>query len=156
MVFKYSAFRLNVTLTLIEVIKYHIIRRHFLMPSSNLSSTLFTILFFIFVTALDPLFWVAHGAMERTFQKSVFSGIFTDMIFKSSDKCSGHDSSVIKFWLKGFYFIDESISAESLSNEELTEILDPTSDQYKDLINFVYDTSSFGWCADSDSWFSKS
>jgi hypothetical protein len=104
-------------------------------------------------SALDPLFWVAHGSMERMFQKAVFAGIFTDMEYTSSDHCSGHDSSIGKYWLNGFYFANETISAIDLSNSELTAILDPTSHKYRDLINFVYDTSSYSWCENSDAWF---
>ena len=119
----------------------------------QISSSLYLFYQFRNFIALDPLFWVAHGAMERTFQKSVFSGIFTDMIYNTSDKCSGHDSSESKYWLKGLYFVDETVGTHELSNEELTGILDPSSDQYRDLLNFVYDTSSFDFCSDSDSWF---
>ena len=91
--------------------------------------------------------------MERTFQKSVFANIFSDMVYNTTDKCGGHDYSVSKNWLKGFYFADESISAEKLSNQALTAILDPTSDSYRDLINFVYDTAAIDWCDGSEDWF---
>jgi hypothetical protein len=105
--------------------------------------------------ALDPLFWVAHGSVERLFQKAVFSDIFSDMDYVSGDEffCSGHDAESAKFWLQGLYFVDESIKAEELTNAELTAILVPTSDQYRDLVNFVYDTADFSYCPDSDAWF---
>ena len=92
--------------------------------------------------------------MERTFQKAVFSGIFSDMKYDSSDHCSGHNSMVGKYWLKGFYFADESVNTTSQTNAQLTMILDPTSDQYRDLINFVYDTATFEWCDGNENWFS--
>jgi hypothetical protein len=107
--------------------------------------------------ALDPLFWMVHGSVERLFQKSVFSDIFTDMDYpmKEADglPCSGDNSTSLKFWLNGFYFVDESIRADNLTNAELTNILVPTSDEYRDLINFVYDTGDYSYCSDSDSWF---
>ena len=122
--------------------------------SNDLTVVFVTIYYYYFIVlALDPLFWVAHGAMERMFQKAVFAGIFTDMDYTSSDHCSGHDSEIGKYWLKGFYFANETIAAIDLTNSELTAILDPTSHKYRDLINFVYDTSSYSWCAAADSWF---
>jgi hypothetical protein len=104
---------------------------------------------------LDPLFWVAHGAVERLFQKSVFSGIMSNMEYTDDDTfyCSGHGAESPKSWLEGFYFIDESIKTEELTNTELTAILVPTSDEYRDLVNFVYDTQSYSFCDDSDAWF---
>jgi hypothetical protein len=106
-------------------------------------------------TAMDPLFWVAHGAVERLFQKAVFSNIFSDMVYPNAEElsCSGHDSGSSKFWLQGYYFADESIKSEELTNAELTNILVPTSDEYRDLINFVYDTADYSYCEDSESWF---
>lgn len=60
-----------------------------------------------------------------------------------------------KYWLKGFYFADESVNTTSQTNAQLTMILDPTSDQYRDLINFVYDTATFEWCDGNENWFSS-
>ena len=91
--------------------------------------------------------------MERVFQKSVFGGIFTDMEYNTPDKCGGHDYAVAKDWLTGFYLTDETIKVQKLTNEQLTAILDPTSDSYRDLISFVYDTKSFDWCGGSEAWF---
>ena len=106
-----------------------------------------------FFVALDPLFWVAHGALERTFQRGVFSGTFGDLEYYRVGHCSGHDSSSSKFWLQGFYFTDETVLVENISNANLTAILNPLSDEYRDYINFIYDTGTFDWCTDSDSWF---
>lgn len=106
-----------------------------------------------FRAALDPLFWVAHGAVERVFQKAMFSDIFSDTILESCNHCSGHNASSPKAWLEGYYFADESVVPETLSNAELTNILNPTTNEYRDLINFVYDSSSFDYCASSDAWF---
>lgn len=67
--------------------------------------------------------------------------------------CSGHNAESTRAWLNGFYLSDESINTAELTNAELTAILDPTSDKYRDLVNFVYDTGSYSWCEDSESWF---
>ena len=96
---------------------------------------------------------MAHGAMERTFQKSVLAGIFSDMEFNTVDKCGGHDYATAKNWLSGFHFPDDTIQAQKLSNQALTAILDPSSDSYRDLINFVYDTSAIEECDGSEDWF---
>jgi hypothetical protein len=104
---------------------------------------------------MDPLFWVAHGAMERIFQKSVFAGIFSDMVYSTVDHCEGHSAQSVKSWLNGYYFEDESVDTSTLTNAELIGILDPSSDKYRDYLNFVYDTFSFDWCSSSDSWFTK-
>ena len=103
--------------------------------------------------ALDPLFWVAHGAVERIFQKSMLSGVTSDSDYTSLDNCSGHIATSTKAWLKGFYLVNQTIDTATLTNSQLTNILDPNSDEYRDLINFVYDTASFEWCADSAVWF---
>jgi hypothetical protein len=105
--------------------------------------------------ALDPLFWVAHGAVERLYQKSVFAGIFTDMTYERSYDfpCSGHDADATKAWLEGFYFVDKTVVAETCTNEQLTMILNPTSEEFRDLMGYVYDHNGFDWCPGSDSWF---
>jgi hypothetical protein len=93
--------------------------------------------------ALDPFFWIAHGAVERLMQKIVFEGVSTDATYDSTDThCSGHMNTGTKYWLKGFFFEDESIVAEEKTNVELNEFLNPSSDYYKDLFNFVYDSDS--------------
>ena len=116
-------------------------------------ANIFNNLFSFFFTAMDPLFWVAHGAMERTFQKAVLAGLFTDMIYDTNNHCSGHNYNSTKYWLKGFYFPNETISAELLTNEELTIMLDPSTAEYPYVTNFIYDTASFDWCDGSDAWF---
>ena len=105
--------------------------------------------------ALDPIFWVAHGAVERLFQKSVFANIFSDYEYTRVNDfpCSGHEADANKSWLQGYFFVDETIPVETLTNAELTAILNPTTNEYRDLINFVYDTGSMSWCEGSDAWF---
>jgi hypothetical protein len=107
------------------------------------------------ISATDPIFWVAHGAVERLLQKSIFSGALADSIYKApeNNKCSGHMDNSTKAWLEGFYLIDETVMTHDLSNTQLSQILNPTTDEYRDLINFVYDTSDFGWCTGFDGWF---
>jgi hypothetical protein len=90
--------------------------------------------------------------MERLFQRSVFGNKLRDMSYTSTSACSGHDSSAPKTWLDGF-FSDESVNAQKVSNAELTAILEPRSDKYRDYINFVYDTESYAYCNNSASWF---
>ena len=102
---------------------------------------------------MDPLFWVAHGAMERTFQKTVLTEMMSDMNYTRTGACSGHSATSTKAWLDGFYFSDESIDTAALTNSQLTAILDPTSDLHRNLLDYVYDTASYSWCKDSNSWF---
>jgi hypothetical protein len=105
--------------------------------------------------ALDPLFWVAHGSVERLFQRAVFENMFSDLLYTDMETgyCSGHAADATKAWLAGFYFVDETIKAEELTNAQLTAYLVPDSDEYRDLINFVYDSGDFGFCEGSDAWF---
>lgn len=75
------------------------------------------------------------------------------MEYTTVDRCSGHDYDATKSWLEGYYFTDESVLTQTLTNQELTQVLDPSSEQYKNYINFVYDSSTYEWCAGSASWF---
>jgi len=108
--------------------------------------------------ATDPLFWVAHGAIERLFQRAVFSNILSDKEYGVGngrmDTCSGHTVTGTKAWLKGFYFDGASEDASKLTNVDLTEILDPSSEKYRDNINYVYDDSTWSFCEGSELWFS--
>jgi hypothetical protein len=92
--------------------------------------------------AMDPLFWVAHGSVERLMQKIIFSGVSNGTSYDSTSVCSGHQNDGTKAWLKGYYFEDTSIAAETVTNVQLNEYLNPTSDYYRDYFNFVYDSSS--------------
>jgi hypothetical protein len=92
--------------------------------------------------ALDPLFWVAHGAVERLLQKIIFAGISNGTAYDSTSVCSGHQNEGTKAWLKGYYFVDTSIAAETVTNVEFNEYLNPTTDYYRDYFNFVYDSDS--------------
>jgi hypothetical protein len=44
----------------------------------------------------------------------------------------------------------------AVTNAEMLDILDPRSDLYRDLINFVYEDDSWDWCDGFDDWFSYS
>jgi hypothetical protein len=63
--------------------------------------------------AADPLFWVAHGAVERLFQRIMFEDVLSDTNYATIGPtgCSGHDGNSTKAWLKGFYFEDATIEA---------------------------------------------
>ena len=42
---------------------------------------------------MDPLFWVAHGAIERLYQRVVFEGTLSDNVYATPMRnagCSGH------------------------------------------------------------------
>jgi hypothetical protein len=95
---------------------------------------------------------VAHGAVERLFQFTVFNGWLTDYEYTTEAVCTGHVALGTKQWLEGYYFNDESIRAEELTNKDLIEILHPQGDKYRELINFVYDTSDYPWCNTSE-WY---
>ena len=105
--------------------------------------------------AQDPLFWVAHGAVERLYQRVMFANVVLDKVYKSQGrggKCSGHDTDGVKLWLKGFYLQDITIDTSILTNTELINILDPTSDNYGKLVDTVYEDSTWPWCSGFDSW----
>ena len=109
--------------------------------------------------ATDPLFWVAHGAVERLFQKTIFSGNLTDTQYAFAENsktfCSGHSPDGTKSWLEGLYLMVQSADASTLTNREINDMLNPTTDSHRDLVNFVYADDSFWWCRDSDSWFEQ-
>ena len=108
--------------------------------------------------AHDPLFWVAHGAVERLFQRVVFDKVLTNLNYVSSVRgtCSGHDANGKKTWLKGLKFDDLSIDPSDLTNTELSAMLDPNSDHFRDWANFVYEDSDWPWCEGFDTWLDAS
>ena len=109
-------------------------------------------------SAVDPLFWVGNGAVERLYQQVLFSGALKDTTYVNSkrNECSGHTADGKKAWLKGLYFQDESVDPSTLTNTQLAGILDPTSDKYRDYLNYVYDDASWSWCSGFDDWFTSS
>ena len=49
--------------------------------------------------------------------------------------------------------LNPDTDASQYTNVELTEILDPTTEKYRDYINYVYDDSQWSFCDGSESWF---
>jgi hypothetical protein len=90
------------------------------------------------------------------FQKAIFADMFEETVYNTVSHCSGHNAEEPKAWLAGYHFIDQAIVPSELTNSELTLILDPKSNEYRDLINFVYDVADFEWCKDADQWFPSS
>ena len=94
--------------------------------------------------AVDPLFWVAHGAVERLFQRAVFRQIISNSKYDDNgNTCSGHSTTDTKDWLEGYYFMDETVDSSSLTNSEIASILNPLTSEYRDLIPFHYDHSNW-------------
>ena len=87
----------------------------------------------------------------------LFSGSLADNTYANSkrNECSGHTSTGKKAWLSGLYFEDTTIDVSQLTNTELATILDPTSDTYRDYINYVYEDSNWSWCDGFNDWFSS-
>ena len=105
--------------------------------------------------AMDPLFWVVHGAVDRLFQRVSFSGVLSDKVYKTSKRsigCSGHETTGSKRWLKGLFLDDSSIDVSMLTNQQLAEILDPTTDAFRDLQGSLYADSEYPWCEGFDDW----
>jgi hypothetical protein len=107
--------------------------------------------------AMDPLLWLSLGAVERLYQTAAFAGTFSDMAYasKADVPCPGHAPDTLKPWLEGLGFAEPSVQAETLTTAELTYILDPQSDEYRDLIKYVYDGGNgLAGCPDAvDTWF---
>ena len=104
---------------------------------------------------MDPLFWVIHPAMDRMFQRVMFADVLSDTLYKTSKKsvgCSGHEVTGSKRWLKGLFLEDISIELSQITNEQLAEILNPTTDMYRDLQNSVYADSEYPWCEGFNKW----
>ena len=108
--------------------------------------------------AQDPLFWVAHGAVERLFQRVVFEGALTNLNYVSSVRggCSGHDAAGTKTWMKGLRFEDPSLDTSLLTNSELAEMLNPLHDHFRDWASFVYEDADWPWCDGFDGWLDPS
>ena len=70
--------------------------------------------------------------------------------------CSGHDANGKKSWLKGLKFDDLSVDPSDLTNTELSAMLDPNSDHFRDWANFVYEDSDWPWCDGFDTWLDAS
>lgn len=74
----------------------------------------------------------------------MFLGLSNDTAYADVyETCSGHMTNGTKAWLEGFYFEDKSVQAANLTNAELTDILNPTSDLHHLNIPFIYDHSDW-------------
>jgi hypothetical protein len=103
--------------------------------------------------AIDPVFWVAHGAIERLYQKLIFEDYLVDANYVSigPDDCSGHAANGKKAWLQGFAFNDAKIDPTAVTNKDFISYLNPQSDFYRDNFNSVYDHSDWpNVCADDN------
>lgn len=99
---------------------------------------------------------VCVGALERLFQQVLFSGATSDTDFPDlPGQCSGSAYDGTKFWMKGFDLASGNLLAEEITNAQYTEILDPTSDLYRDEINYVYDVAGYDWCDGWEDWFNQ-
>jgi hypothetical protein len=115
--------------------------------------------------ALDPLYWVSLGAVEKFTQKVLFEGVLDNATFSSSSTCSGHDASSPKSWLEGYYFANKTVQASALSNTDLAVIVNPTIGgtktyemHYSNLLNYVYDSDTYSTCGSYqmvERWFRK-
>ena len=99
--------------------------------------------------AVDPLFWIVHASMEKLYQKMREQDFFSSTEYYRVDdhSCSGHNADGKKYWLTGYYMLNESIDASEVTNAEWVDYLNPMSDLYADNFKFVYDTFDYAaWC----------
>ena len=108
--------------------------------------------------ALDPVFWVINGAVDRLYQRVRFANVLSDTLYKTSKRnigCSGHEATGSKKWLKGFMLEDKTIDTSQMNNQQLAEVLDPTTDMFRDLQNSLYDSADYPWCAGLSGWLNE-
>ncbi len=96
--------------------------------------------------AIDPLFWIQHGGVQRFWQTLHYEQVFSDYSFSTTNVCSGHSAEGVLGWLDGYYFSNPSIKTANIQQHELMEMLDPTSDAYRDFFNYVYESTNYEWC----------
>jgi len=95
------------------------------------------------------VFWVSHGAIEKLYQRVLFADLLTDTDYTTPNTCSGHDPAGTKAWLDGYYLADRTVNTATLTNAELTNLLDPRAESYQRLVPYVYDSTLIG-CAEVD------
>ena len=95
---------------------------------------------------LDPLFWIQHGGVQRIWQRLVYEDIFSNYEFTAENTCSGHSATGKFFWLKGYVFRDPSVISYEQTNAQLMGILDPLSETYSNLFNYIYEATDYDWC----------
>jgi len=95
---------------------------------------------------LDILFFSTHSEVERIFQRKMLSGTMTDMEWPSShdmdDECPGQKPEWKNLWFD-YEFDQSDTDSADLTNEEFLHLLDPTSPEHVENMNYVY--SSFNW-----------
>jgi len=107
--------------------------------------------------ATDPLFWVAHGSVERLMQHIMLNDGPSDKIYNNTKlDCSGHNNDGTKAWLSGFTFSDLSVAPEEVTNTDLITFLDPTGSDMHMKLNYVYDSNDYSFCSNSNVWFDSS
>lgn len=101
---------------------------------------------------IDPLFWVQHGALERLYQRIVLEKVMTDHVYDAEKTdCSGHSVDGNKVWLKGLVFEadKEGDPPWKLTNRQLSAYINPSTAEYRDNFNYIYDDGDFSWCKDT-------
>lgn len=90
--------------------------------------------------AMDPLFWVAHGTVEKLYQNLVLMDWLEDDLYieTSAESCSGHASNGTKAWLDGLT-IYPHMESSRLTNIDLMNYLNPTTDLFRDYMTALYD-----------------
>jgi hypothetical protein len=92
-------------------------------------------------SAIDPIFWVSHGAVEKMFQKIVIAELLTDLDYSTPSDCSGHSPTGKKAWLEGYKLGNADFDPSELTNVELVDLLNPSSTRYANFVPYVYDSS---------------
>lgn len=101
--------------------------------------------------AIDPIFWVAHGSIERLYQKLLFESYITEDKYISTGPsgCSGHAATGTKAWLAGFSF-NSDIDPTTITNSDFVSYLNPDSDFYRDNFYSIYDHSDWSTVCAAD------
>ena len=103
--------------------------------------------------AIDPVFWVLHGGVEKLYQRFIFEGLVgqENRFVNDIAGCPGHSASGKNPWMKGFHFSkwgdSSEIATEHLTNAELVSYLDPTREDFLDKFDFIYVDATYDWCA---------
>lgn len=96
----------------------------------------------------DPLFFLAHAAVERLYQRYALSGYLKDIDWTSDGwhQCWGHKPGYKMDW-HSYTFDDDSLEpAKNLTNLEVAQILNPASDAYASAVPYIYDNFNWSHC----------
>jgi hypothetical protein len=98
-------------------------------------------------SAFDPIFWVSHPPMEMIMQRLSLAGYFTNGYnFTTPNSCSGHSPTAYPAWLSGYILDDAATNASSLTNHQLTWMLNPMEEEYQIMIPYIYDNNHNTGC----------